>query len=78
MTSDLSPLTFRLSPQAYDQPQKAQKAQNRPRHFNREGHEVTRRGEGKDERGKAENRETRSRIARDIFDHGWDQDGRQD
>ena len=29
----------------------------------------------KDEIGKEENRETRSRIARDIFDHGWDQDG---
>ena len=26
--------------------------------FNREGHEVTRRGEGKDESGKVENRET--------------------
>jgi hypothetical protein len=30
---------------------------------------------GKDESGKVENRETRSRIAQDIFDHGWDQDG---
>ena len=35
--------------------------------FNREGHEATRRGEGKDKRAKVENRETRIRIDQGIL-----------
>ena len=68
MTSDLSPLTFRLSPLT-------SRIEPTISHKKRRRRKIDQGSGGKDERGKIENRETRSRIAQDIFDHGWDQDG---